>query len=73
MHGDWSGEVNQTAGATETSAGGPGERDVGVLEDKRSFPHVTTGCRPSLFTSSVTLNVPAVTFIKNSLRAQTSA
>lgn len=34
MHCDWSGEVNQTAGATETSAGGPRERDVGVLGNK---------------------------------------
>lgn len=33
VHGDWSGEVNQTAGATETSSGGPRERDVSVLED----------------------------------------
>ena len=33
VHADWPGEVNQTAGTTETSAGGPGERDVGVLRN----------------------------------------
>lgn len=36
VHGDWSGEVNQTAGATETSSGGPRERDVSVLEIKKT-------------------------------------
>lgn len=32
VHGDWSSEINQTASATETSAGGARERDVGILE-----------------------------------------
>lgn len=34
MHGDWSGEVDEAAGATETSSGSPRERDVGVLAIK---------------------------------------
>ncbi len=36
VHCDWSGEVNQTAGATETSARGPRERDVGILEERHT-------------------------------------
>lgn len=31
VHGDWSGEVNQTTSAAETGTGGPRERDVGIL------------------------------------------
>ena len=34
VHGDWAGEVNQTAGTTEASAGGPRERDVGILREE---------------------------------------
>lgn len=35
VHGDWPGEINQTAGAAEPSARGPRKRDVGVLEKRR--------------------------------------
>lgn len=31
VHGDWPGEVDQTAGAAETGTGGPREWDVGIL------------------------------------------